>query len=36
MYNTKRTNKNDDPGALIKFGNSTSNKVCLSERSIQK
>ena len=30
MYNNIIMNKNDDFGALLKLGNSTSNKACLS------
>ncbi len=30
MYNNSRKNKDDDSGALLKLGNNTSNKTCLS------
>lgn len=30
MYNNNMKNKNDDSGALLKLGNSTLNKACLS------
>ncbi|GAB1374507.1 hypothetical protein MASR1M46_13930 [Bacteroidales bacterium] len=36
MNNNNRKNKNDDSGALLKFGNNISNKACLSRTPASK